>query len=70
MREIVRGGSKKTMEEGRATFDGPVTMFKSVGLGLQDVAIACAVVEKAEETIAKSSTSKIGVLVDSYDKAV
>lgn len=28
---------------------GPITMFKSVGLGLQDVAIACAVVAKAEE---------------------
>ncbi|KAF7361395.1 hypothetical protein MSAN_01172600 [Mycena sanguinolenta] len=28
---------------------GPVTIFKSVGVGLQDVAIACAVVQKAEE---------------------
>lgn len=28
-------------------YDGPITMFKSVGIGLQDVAIACAVVEKA-----------------------
>ncbi|KAJ7446909.1 hypothetical protein B0H11DRAFT_372872 [Mycena galericulata] len=28
---------------------GRVTIFKSVGVGLQDVAIACAVVEKAEE---------------------
>lgn len=26
----------------------PVTIFKSVGVGLQDVAIACAVVQKAE----------------------
>ncbi|KAJ6510572.1 hypothetical protein C8R45DRAFT_892076 [Mycena sanguinolenta] len=31
------------------TTTGPVTIFKSVGVGLQDVAIACAVVEKAEE---------------------
>ncbi|KAF7293209.1 hypothetical protein HMN09_01199000 [Mycena chlorophos] len=29
--------------------DGPVTIFKSVGVGLQDVAIACAVVQQAEE---------------------
>ncbi|KAJ7186873.1 hypothetical protein C8R46DRAFT_1058280 [Mycena filopes] len=28
---------------------GPITIFKSVGVGLQDVAIACAVVQKAEE---------------------
>ena len=28
-------------------FEGPVTMFKSVGVGLQDVAIACAVVDHA-----------------------
>jgi len=28
-------------------FDGPITMFKSVGVGLQDVAIACAVVDHA-----------------------
>ncbi|KAJ7787395.1 hypothetical protein B0H14DRAFT_284366 [Mycena olivaceomarginata] len=28
---------------------GPVTIFKSVGVGLQDVAIACAVVQRAEE---------------------
>ncbi|KAJ7055043.1 hypothetical protein C8F01DRAFT_994708 [Mycena amicta] len=28
---------------------GPVTIFKSVGVGLQDVAIACAVVKRAEE---------------------
>ncbi|KAJ6558154.1 NAD(P)-binding protein [Mycena capillaripes] len=34
--------------EARGT-TGPVTIFKSVGVGLQDVAIACAVVQKAEE---------------------
>lgn len=28
-------------------FDGSITMFKSVGVGLQDVAIACAVVDHA-----------------------
>ncbi|KAJ6524452.1 hypothetical protein DFH09DRAFT_1250833 [Mycena vulgaris] len=31
------------------TDTGSVTIFKSVGVGLQDVAIACAVVQKAEE---------------------
>lgn len=30
-------------------FDGPVTIFKSVGVGLQDVAIASAIVAKAAE---------------------
>jgi ornithine cyclodeaminase len=39
---------------------GPITMFKSVGVGLQDVAIACAVVEKAEET-------GVGSWVGDYD---
>ena len=39
---------------------GPITMFKSVGVGLQDVAIACAVVGKAEEM-------KIGTWVVGYD---
>ncbi|KAJ7915680.1 hypothetical protein B0H13DRAFT_2250500 [Mycena leptocephala] len=34
--------------ESRGT-TGPVTIFKSVGVGLQDVVIACAVVQKAEE---------------------
>ncbi|KAI3598100.1 ornithine cyclodeaminase mu-crystallin family protein [Moniliophthora roreri] len=40
------------------SFDGPVTLFKSVGVGLQDVAIACAVVDKAGD---------IGVIVNDYD---
>lgn len=39
---------------------GPITMFKSVGVGLQDVAIACAVVGKAEEM-------GIGMRVAEYD---
>ncbi|KAF8224309.1 hypothetical protein L208DRAFT_1410552, partial [Tricholoma matsutake] len=39
---------------------GLITMFKSVGVGLQDVAIACAVVDKAEHMV-------IGMCVDSYD---
>jgi len=39
---------------------GPITMFKSVGVGLQDVAIACAVVGKAEEM-------GIGTWVVGYD---
>lgn len=37
-----------------------ITMFKSVGVGLQDVAIACAVVKKAEEL-------GIGLVVNGYD---
>lgn len=41
-------------------FSGPITLFKSVGVGLQDVAIAIAVVAQAE----KIGT---GVLVMNYD---
>ncbi|PBK74537.1 NAD(P)-binding protein [Armillaria solidipes] len=41
-------------------FDGPVTMFKSVGVGLQDVAIACAVVERARGL-------GVGLVVEGYD---
>ncbi|KAG7446271.1 NAD(P)-binding protein [Guyanagaster necrorhizus] len=41
-------------------FGGPVTMFKSVGVGLQDVAIACAVVERAESL-------GVGLVVEGYD---
>jgi len=38
-------------------FDGAVTMFKSVGVGLQDVAIACAVVDRA---LSRSDGTVIG----------
>jgi ornithine cyclodeaminase len=41
-------------------FKGPVTLFKSVGIGLQDVAIGAAVVLKAEEL-------GIGYLIGDYD---
>ncbi|EEB99873.1 hypothetical protein MPER_00334, partial [Moniliophthora perniciosa FA553] len=41
-----------------SSFDGPITLFKSVGVGLQDVTIACAVVDKAGD---------IGVIVNDYD---
>ncbi|KAF8990663.1 hypothetical protein BDQ17DRAFT_1393088 [Cyathus striatus] len=47
--------------EAAHTFDGPVTMFKSVGIGLQDVAIACAVVYKAQTHIA------VGTRISEYD---
>lgn len=39
---------------------GPITMFKSVGVGVQDVVIACAVVAKAEEL-------GIGTRIEGYD---
>jgi ornithine cyclodeaminase/alanine dehydrogenase-like protein (mu-crystallin family) len=39
---------------------GPITLFKSVGVGLQDVAIACAVVARAEEM-------EIGTRIAGYD---
>lgn len=41
-------------------WDGPITLFKSVGVGLQDVAIACAVVAKAQAL-------GIGTIVARYD---
>ncbi|KAL0578645.1 hypothetical protein V5O48_003345 [Marasmius crinis-equi] len=50
------------------TFDGPVTIFKSVGVGLQDVAIACAVVEEAKGIQSEGNGTNLGVLVDNYDK--
>ncbi|KAF9483669.1 NAD(P)-binding protein [Pholiota conissans] len=42
-------------------FNGPVTIFKSVGIGLQDVAIASAIVDKA------LSTGNIGTVIADYD---
>jgi len=48
-------------------FDGPITVFKSVGVGLQDVAIACAVVDKAEELERLSADGSVGVVVKSFD---
>ncbi|RDB21964.1 Ketimine reductase mu-crystallin [Hypsizygus marmoreus] len=50
------GGSEDGSEDG----EGPITIFKSVGVGLQDVAIACAVVRKAREM-------GVGVVVPGYD---
>lgn len=41
--------------------NGPITMFKSVGIGLQDVAIATAVVRAAEDR------EGLGVVVRDYD---
>ncbi|KAI0821739.1 NAD-P-binding protein [Trametes gibbosa] len=40
---------------------GDVTIFKSVGVGVQDVAVACAVVERAVK-------EKIGVVIEAYDE--
>ena len=40
---------------------GDVTIFKSVGVGVQDVAIACAVVDRAVK-------DGIGRLIDDYDE--
>lgn len=41
--------------------NGGVTMFKSVGVGLQDVAIACAALEKA-------CAMGLGTMIDDYDE--
>ncbi|KAI0350277.1 NAD-P-binding protein [Trametes cingulata] len=40
---------------------GDVTIFKSVGVGVQDAAVACAVVERA-------IAEKIGVVIEGYDE--
>ena len=57
-RELGRGPDGRP---GRDGFDGPITMFKSVGVGLQDVAIACAVVDHA---LSRSD----GTMIDRYDR--
>jgi len=51
----------KRVDEERG-FDGPVSVFKSVGLGIQDVDVAVAVVEKALE-----SDGRIGTVIPNYD---
>lgn len=56
--ELLKGDGRDDTEG--EIFVGPVTIFKSVGIGLQDVAIAAAVVAKAEEL-------GVGLLVDDYD---
>ncbi|THV02044.1 NAD(P)-binding protein [Dendrothele bispora CBS 962.96] len=74
---LERRQSGSTLEEQKRTeirvesasnpdFSGPITMFKSVGVGLQDVAIACAVVDRAEE-LRSAGEDNLGILVDGYD---
>ncbi|KAF7313269.1 hypothetical protein MKEN_01014200 [Mycena kentingensis (nom. inval.)] len=41
--------ARKPLEFVAGSTSGPVTIFKSVGVGIQDVSIACAVVQRAEE---------------------
>ncbi|KAK0212832.1 hypothetical protein DFS33DRAFT_71693 [Desarmillaria ectypa] len=59
---VVEIGEVKQWRRGEYVedFDGPITMFKSVGVGLQDVAIACAVVERAQSL-------GVGLVVEGYD---
>ena len=47
-------------------FHGPITIFKSVGIGLQDVAIACAIVEKAEKIGGLNLGA--GIIISNYDE--
>ncbi|KAG6884534.1 hypothetical protein C0993_010317 [Termitomyces sp. T159_Od127] len=56
----VRLGTMSHCGIDKAHTDGPITMFKSVGLGLQDVIIACAVVERAEKM-------EVGTRITNYD---
>ncbi|KAJ7039058.1 hypothetical protein C8F04DRAFT_1220171 [Mycena alexandri] len=46
---VKRHPSSAEADEELESTVGPITIFKSVGVGLQDVAIACAVVQKADE---------------------
>jgi len=55
--KLVSSGEERRSFGSRA---GDVTIFKSVGIGLQDVAIASLVVEKAKEL-------GLGTTIDSYD---
>lgn len=52
--------ASKVEFQGERTTRGPITLFKSVGLGIQDAAIACAVVKRAEEM-------GIGTYIKNYD---
>ncbi|KIM44253.1 hypothetical protein M413DRAFT_378047 [Hebeloma cylindrosporum] len=54
---------KRTRKPSEENFDGPVTIFKSVGVGLQDVAIANAIVDKALSL----GDRKVGVSINGYD---
>jgi len=57
---LSRKGPRNTEVVG---FYGPVTIFKSVGVGLQDVAIACAIVDKALSLGDKN----FGISINCYD---
>jgi ornithine cyclodeaminase/alanine dehydrogenase-like protein (mu-crystallin family) len=65
-RKIVSSGlerDSRNNEDLPEGFNGPVTMFKSVGIGLQDVAIASAVVNKALSL----GNQTVGTVVADYD---
>ncbi|KAJ7207979.1 hypothetical protein GGX14DRAFT_499784 [Mycena pura] len=47
--ELCLDPERRSLPAETGSTTGPVTIFKSVGVGLQDVAIACAVVQQAEE---------------------
>ncbi|PPQ95999.1 hypothetical protein CVT26_016161 [Gymnopilus dilepis] len=55
--------SSRMSSDAKDDFVGPITMFKSVGIGLQDVAIASAIVDKA-----LSFGETIGTHIVDYDK--
>ncbi|KAJ4485653.1 hypothetical protein J3R30DRAFT_3283151 [Lentinula aciculospora] len=55
--------SKKMTDD----FVGPITIFKSVGVGLQDVAIACVVVDMAEEMERSNVKNSTGVIIPNFD---
>lgn len=55
--------AKKAQKAREERFNGPVTIFKSVGIGLQDVAIATAIVDKASSL----GDEKIGASINGYD---
>lgn len=55
--------AKRTRNGKEERFDGPVTIFKSVGIGLQDVAIASAIIDKALSL----GDNKVGTWIHDYD---
>jgi len=60
---VQRFSVKRARRAREEKFDGPVTLFKSVGVGLQDVAIATAIVDKALSL----GDEKIGTSINGYD---
>jgi ornithine cyclodeaminase/alanine dehydrogenase-like protein (mu-crystallin family) len=57
----------KVIERRQDDVHGPVTIFKSVGVGLQDTAIASSVLDKALAMRRDDTNNPVGTLINNYD---